>query len=106
VLFSHAATLIALVQAFTGDLGLNIQAGCCSISELVKKKGDNATVALGGYETVMLVSGAHLQKGSEREWGFDHVVDKGNVVEEPGVPGSEDEEAGPVGLQVVLSSHL
>jgi transcription factor C subunit 7 len=75
LLFSHAATAIVLVRAFVGDPELNIQVGCCSISELVRKKGSNTNRgAVGGYEPVVLASGAHLQKGADREWGFDHLV--------------------------------
>jgi transcription factor C subunit 7 len=129
LLFSHAATAIMLVRAFVGDPGLNIQVGCCSISELVRKKdGDINGGALGGYEPVMLVSGAHLENGADRAWGFDHleIVDgkvsqlcvspvenathiTAQVVEEPGIPGSENERDEPVGLQMIssrLSSNL
>lgn len=79
-LFSHAATAIVLVRTFIGNPELNIRIGCCSISEIVKRKDENANGALGGYKPVSLASGAHLQKGSDREWGFDDIeIDKGKV---------------------------
>jgi transcription factor C subunit 7 len=80
-MFTHAGAAIALVRNLVGDRHLRIKAGCCSISELVRKErvteGDGV---FGAYDPVKLVSGDHLEKGSDRAWGFDHIeVDKGKV---------------------------
>jgi len=79
VMVTHAATAIALVRTFVGDRDINFKAGCCSISEVVRR-GDGANSIVGAYRPIMLASGAHLKQGSNREWGFEHVeVDKGRV---------------------------
>ncbi len=80
-MFTHAGPVIALVRTFVGDRHLRIKAGCCSISELVRKEGvREGGGVFGAYDPVKLVSGDHLEKGSDRAWGFDHIeVDKGKV---------------------------
>lgn len=80
-MFSHAGPVIALVRTFVGDRRLSIKAGCCSISELVRKEGKrDGDGVFGAYSPVKLVSGDHLEKGSDRAWGFDHIeVDKDKV---------------------------
>ncbi|KAF4622843.1 hypothetical protein D9613_001847 [Agrocybe pediades] len=100
---THAATTIALIHSFVGDRSLHLKAGCCSLSELERKtieEGVGETQVVGGWKPVSLVSGDHLQGGSSREWGFEDIeVEKGRVVEDPGVPGTENEPDAPVGLQ-------
>lgn len=73
VLFSHAATIIVLLRKLMGDSELNIRVGCCSNSELVRKKDSVVGDVVGAYEPVVLANGTHLQKGSDRMWGFDYV---------------------------------
>lgn len=80
VMVTHAAPAIALVRSFVGDRDVNFRAGCCSISEVVRKADVRANSILGAYKAVTFASGAHLKQGSNREWGFDYVeVDKGRV---------------------------
>lgn len=63
-----------------GDRDVNFKAGCCSISEVVRKPDVRANSIFGAYKAVTLAGGAHLKQGSNREWGFEHVeVDKGRV---------------------------
>ncbi|KAJ3546352.1 hypothetical protein NMY22_g2089 [Coprinellus aureogranulatus] len=98
---SHAATAIVLVRELLGDRELPLKYGCCSLSELVRKDGvENGETLLGAYRAVKLADGSHLKEGASREWGFDDIeVDKGRVVEDPGVPGTEGEDDWPVGPQ-------
>jgi len=45
--------------------------------------------------------GSFLAGGVERSWGMEDVeMHEGVVLDEPGVPGSEDEEDAPNGVQV------
>ncbi|KAF9056210.1 phosphoglycerate mutase-like protein [Panaeolus papilionaceus] len=101
LLVTHAATVIALARTFIGEREVPMKAGCCSLTELERRRGENgAHRILGGFKPVMLVSGQHLKGGSSREWGFEDIeVEKGRVVDDPGVPGSENEKDEPVGLQ-------
>ncbi|CAA7266478.1 unnamed protein product [Cyclocybe aegerita] len=103
---THAATTIALVRSFVGDRELHMKVGCCSISELDRHTdGVREGQVLGAFKAIALASGEHLKGGSSREWGFEDIeVEKGRVVEDPGVPGSEGEKDEPVGLQ--LDNHL
>jgi len=100
LLVTHAATTIALVRSFVGDRNLHMKVGCCSLTELKRKSEVDEKQVLGGWKPLALVSGEHLKGGSSREWGFEDIeVEKGRVVEDPGVPGSEYEEDQPIGLQ-------
>ncbi|KAF8168057.1 histidine phosphatase superfamily [Crassisporium funariophilum] len=109
LLVTHAATAIALVRTFVGDREIPMKAGCCSLSKLKRKSPERAgpKEVIGGWTALQLVNGDHLKEGSSREWGFADVeVEKGRVVEDPGVPGSENEIDEPIGLQVPLTSYL
>ncbi|KAF7320282.1 hypothetical protein MKEN_00812900 [Mycena kentingensis (nom. inval.)] len=104
LLVSHAATVIVLTRALLGEPDLPIRVGCCSVTEIVRKPGG---AALGGWEAKKLADGAHLPEGASREWGIEDIeVAQGRVVEDPGVPGTENEEDGPNGVQIPLSSNL
>ncbi|PPQ88632.1 hypothetical protein CVT25_010208 [Psilocybe cyanescens] len=110
LLVTHAATTIALVRSFVGDRDLHMKVGCCSLTKLQRRSDEEGVTekqVLGGWKPLALVSGEHLSGGSSREWGFEDIeVEKGRVVEDPGVPGSECEEDAPVGLQNHLISNL
>ncbi|THH06098.1 hypothetical protein EW145_g4320 [Phellinidium pouzarii] len=96
---SHAATVIALTRELLGDHDLSLRVGCCSLTVL-KRKDDRKDVK-GAYIHVKLASGEHLEQGASRDWGFEDVVIKdGKVVEDVGVPGTEQEEDYPIGSQV------
>ncbi|KAF5312609.1 hypothetical protein D9619_003219 [Psilocybe cf. subviscida] len=100
LLVTHAATTIALTRSFVGDRALPMKVGCCSLTELHRKPDAAGPQLIGNYEPVMLVSGDHLKGGSSREWGFEDIeVEKGRVVEDPGVPGSEQDADVPIGVQ-------
>ncbi|KAJ7103487.1 histidine phosphatase superfamily [Mycena belliarum] len=105
LLVSHAATTIALARALVGDRALPMRAGCCSLTELVRKR--DVIPILGGWDARRLADGAHLKDGASREWGFEDIeISDGQVVADPGVPGTEHEVDEPVGSQVALSSNL
>jgi transcription factor C subunit 7 len=100
LLFSHAATVIALAQALLQDqsIGRTLRVGCCTLSIFDRKSnvdGDNSIV-LGGSiwePRGELAFASFLTKGVERDWGMNDIdaID-GVVVEDRGVPGTEGEE--------------
>ena len=123
LLVSHAATVIALARALTGDAGLagGMRVGCCTLTTLERTGVAAAGAALPpipaagaalfssrdvigrGEWTVRGVpaDGAFLAGGAERCWGMaDIETHVGVVVEDDGVPGSEGEEDGPNGVQI------
>ena len=123
LLVSHAPTTIALTRALTGDAGLagEMRVGCCTLTTLERAASAAlATLAptptpdtldsspardvIGrGVWTVRgtPADGAFLAGGVERCWGVGDVeTHAGVLVEDAGVPGSEDEEDGPNGVQV------
>lgn len=124
LLVSHAATIIALTRGLLGDRSLPMRPGCCSLTEVTRKEG--AEKVVGGWAPERLADGAHLSKGSTRDWGFEDVeIDKGKVclcsisphlvvsynedeqvVADPGVPGTENDVDDSVGRQVQLNSNL
>jgi transcription factor C subunit 7 len=78
LLVSHAAVVIALLSALVGR-DVDVRIGCCSLSEVVRApvsvpEGEGERKALGGWVAKRLGSGAHLQDGALREWGFEDVV--------------------------------
>jgi len=89
---------------------MHMKVGCCSLTELHRRtpaEGIHEKQVIGGWKPISVVSGDHLKGGSSREWGFEDVeVEKGRVVEDPGIPGSEYEEDAPIGLQRQLHSSL
>ncbi|KAF7310948.1 hypothetical protein HMN09_00638100 [Mycena chlorophos] len=95
LLVSHAATVIVLARSLLAQRNLPLRVGCCSLTEVVRKP-DGV-----GWEAKKLADGAHLEKGSTRDWGFEDIeIANGKVVEDPGVPGTEHQEDGPNGLQI------
>ncbi|KAF8807447.1 phosphoglycerate mutase-like protein [Phlegmacium glaucopus] len=107
LLVTHAATAIALVRTFVGDRRLQMRAGCCTLSVLERKRNVNSALVIGGWKAQKISYGDHLTGGVAREWGFEDVeVEEGRVVDDPGMPGSENELDEPIGLQVQLMSNL
>lgn len=97
LLVSHAATVIATVRALACDPQLPLRVGCCSISELSLEDST--------WKPAKVADASHLSRGAEREWGLEDIeIANGKVVEDPGEPGTENEEDIPVGTQVKL--HL
>ncbi|KAI0348007.1 phosphoglycerate mutase-like protein [Trametopsis cervina] len=100
LLVSHAATIIAVNRALLGDREAAMRIGCCSMSEFKRTSGPEGEI-VGGWDAVKLGDGSHMKEGSTRDWGFeDIVIDKGQVIPDPGLPGSEAELDEPVGLQL------
>ncbi|KAH9898443.1 histidine phosphatase superfamily [Cubamyces lactineus] len=101
LLVSHAATVIALTHELMGDRDLPLRVGCCTLTELRRKPEEPEIV--GNWETKRLADGGHLKEGSTREWGLeDIIVRDGKVINDTGLPGTENEADSPVGLQVHL----
>jgi transcription factor C subunit 7 len=122
LLVSHAGTIIALTHALTGDddAERSMRVGCCTLTTLRRTPssfppaGSSSSsssfsppptvrdVIGNGVWTVSgtLADGSFLSGGVERSWGMmDIETFEGVVVEDPGIPGSENEEDGPNGLQ-------
>ncbi|KAF8501901.1 histidine phosphatase superfamily [Gautieria morchelliformis] len=101
LLVSHAATAIALTREFVGDRNLSMRAACCSLTTLTRPPARSAQ-AVGVWQSRGLATGDFLRGGLERSWGFEDVeLDDHQVVEEPGVPGTESEAEENIGLQVL-----
>jgi broad specificity phosphatase PhoE len=75
LLCSHAATVITLARALLGDPALPFRAGCCSLTHVIRRAG--AEDVVGGWEAVLVGSGAHLKEGVQRDWGLEdiHIAD-------------------------------
>lgn len=72
--------MIALTRALVGDGGLKLRIGCCSLTEVVRKRTAGAEV-LGAWDPVVLGAGDHLAQGASRDWGFeDAVIDENGEV--------------------------
>lgn len=123
LLVSHAAPIAALTRELLGDRNLPLNVGTCTLTDVKRKPGAKV---LGGWTAKALASGDHLSQGVQRAWGFKDIeiadakvgffklvfyprLTRFQVVDDPGVPGSEGEEEGPVGCQLqpsTLESHL
>ncbi|KAI9460961.1 histidine phosphatase superfamily [Lactarius psammicola] len=108
LLVSHAATVIALARELVGERSLSFRAACCSLTVL-DRKGDAAQLAVvGGWTARVLGDGSHLKDGAQRDWGFEDIeIADGKVINDHGVPGTENEKDEPVGSQIIeLSSRM
>jgi transcription factor C subunit 7 len=118
---SHAATVITLARSLLGDRELPLRVGCCSISEFTRTPDTGTGFTY--WTAARLADGSHLKEGSAREWGFEDIeTERGSVssvccslrfslirtqvVDDPGESGTQDEEDGPTGSQIPLSSNL
>ncbi|KAJ3737197.1 histidine phosphatase superfamily [Lentinula guzmanii] len=92
LLVSHAATVIALARDLAGDPQLPLRVGCCTLTEFSRKKADLK------WEAKKLAEAEFLTGGVQRDWGIEDIqIENGKVVEDSGVPGSENEVDEPVG---------
>lgn len=105
----HAASVITLGKELVGDRDMPFRVGCCSLTTLVPKAGrvppDGGNASVGEWEITGKAEAEFLTNGVERDWGFEDIeVDKGQVVNDPGDAGTENEveEPGSFGLQVQL----
>ncbi|KAF8591885.1 phosphoglycerate mutase-like protein [Ramaria rubella] len=100
LLVSHAATVIALTRELLGDRTLPLRIACCSLTTLVRQPEDIAQ-AVGVWQPRGLAEGHFMQGGLERDWGFEDIeLRRNEVVEDPGVPGTEGDVEENVGLQM------
>lgn len=107
LLVGHAASCITLTKSLAGSKvnGADIRIGTCSVTRM-EKESDGV---LGAFRVVgQLGDASFLTNGVERDWGFrDILVDEktGRVVNDHGVPGSENEvdETSHGGLQLPTS---
>ncbi|WVQ97675.1 hypothetical protein IAU59_004789 [Kwoniella sp. CBS 9459] len=107
VIFSHAAAVIALGRALTGDRSLNVIAGTTTTSLYKRKRpsslSDSADASAGGVgEWDILWNGRadYLPKGVERDWSFRDAVikDDGEVISDNGDGKKAGESRYPEGL--------
>lgn len=71
-LLGHAASVIALGRALTGDKDLEVTAGCCTVSTYKLKGGKRAeggaAATVGEWEITKNGYAGFLEKGVERNW--------------------------------------
>ncbi|TFK77056.1 phosphoglycerate mutase-like protein [Pluteus cervinus] len=104
LLVSHAATVITLARVLTGDMQLPLRVGCCSLSEFVRSSNDDVT---GSWDAKRLAQGDHLKDGALRDWGLEDIrIADGKVIDDPGIPGTENEVETHFGRCPTLSSNL
>ena len=72
MLVSHAGTIIALARTLSGNRDLPVRVGCCSLTEFVRKEGEDLK-AIGGWEMKKSGDGKHLKDGAQRDWGFEDI---------------------------------
>ncbi|KAK9378589.1 histidine phosphatase superfamily [Kockiozyma suomiensis] len=65
---SHAATLIAIGRALTGNPAFEVRTGVCTIGEYTAEGDDNG---VGKWKCVRNGEATHLTNGEERHWDFD-----------------------------------
>lgn len=106
LLVSHAATVIILAQELLGER-ISFRAGCCSLTVLDRKVGDAVPLVGGGWTARLLGDGSHLKDGPQRDWGLEDIhFEDGKVINDHGVPGTDNEKDEPVGSQIIeLSSR-
>lgn len=105
MLFSHAATVIVLARGLLGDeaIGQNLRVGCCTLStfDRIGSISSDQVIGAGIWQARgQLAHGDFLVKGIERDWGIaDIKTINGEVIEDNGVPGTEDEKDIQYGVQ-------
>lgn len=83
MLFGHAASVIALGRALTGEKTLEVVAGCGSVTMYGRKAGDEGG-GIGGWDVKRMGMVDHLEKGVERNWSVRPPCDS-NPMEGPSV---------------------
>ncbi|ORY90317.1 phosphoglycerate mutase-like protein [Leucosporidium creatinivorum] len=82
VLFSHAATGIAMGRALVGDREREVRSATCSVSKFRRVVGEEtARDGLGEWERLLNGETSFLSRGEERHWDFSYV----EAYEEDGV---------------------
>ncbi|KAJ4486202.1 histidine phosphatase superfamily [Lentinula aciculospora] len=100
LLVSHAATVIALARDLVDDRQMPLRVGCCTLSEFSRRKRGGLE-----WEVKKLAEAEFLTGGVQRDWGMEDIqIANGKVVEDVGVPGSENEVDEPVGSVLLLNT--
>jgi hypothetical protein len=75
VLFTHAATAIALVRGLLGEPQRSLRVGCCTLSVFNRMTGAQADKLIGPgiWEVERLADGSYLKEGALRDWGFEDI---------------------------------
>lgn len=74
ILFTHAATNIAMGRALTGDREKDIRSATCSVGKYVRIEGkERDRDGLGLWEMVLNGETGFLERGEERHWDFSYV---------------------------------
>lgn len=68
---SHAATLIAIGRALTGNPAFEVRTGVCTIGEYTAEGDDNG---VGKWKCVRNGEATHLTNGEERHWDFGEFI--------------------------------
>ncbi|KAG8961294.1 hypothetical protein FRC03_005552 [Tulasnella sp. 419] len=89
------------------EMKLPMRVGTCSVTSVVSEARPGADIkavpVLGSdrWKISTLTDASFLTGGVERDWGFEDIqIHEGKVVNDRGVPGTENESEGPVGLQI------
>ncbi|KAH7883632.1 phosphoglycerate mutase-like protein [Phlebopus sp. FC_14] len=99
LLISHAATIIALCRGLLMQPNLPLRIGCCSISEFFRNS--DVVGAREAWHVKILADGRHLRDGASRDWGFEDIeIANGKVINDTGMPGTEDSEEDISGPQI------
>ncbi|KIR59163.1 transcription factor C subunit 7 [Cryptococcus bacillisporus CA1873] len=115
VIFAHAASIIALGRALTGDRSLEVIAGCATTSLYARKPSPSSSSSStipnpGSSQYTLLYSGRYdyLPLGLERDWSFADVVltPDGEVVGDHGDEGGHEGEEWEEGLTQVGKQWL
>ncbi|KAK4046643.1 cTPxI [Microbotryomycetes sp. JL201] len=75
VLFSHAATGIAMSRALAGDRNLDVRSATCSVSAFkrVPEEGKGSRGGLGSWRRILNGETSFLSRGEERHWDYSYV---------------------------------
>jgi transcription factor C subunit 7 len=75
VLFTHAATAIALVRGLLGEPTRPMRIGCCTLSVFSRAVDAPADKLIGPgvWNVERIGDGSHLKEGALRTWGFEDV---------------------------------
>ncbi|KAL7409035.1 histidine phosphatase superfamily [Mrakia frigida] len=107
-LIGHAASVIALGRALTGDKDLEVTAGCCTVSTYKRKTQGDKPATVGDWDITKNGDASFLEKGVERNWSFRDVVlsPEGEVIQDQGVPGTGVEQNLPLGIAPGFEKYL
>jgi transcription factor C subunit 7 len=82
VLFTHAATAIALARGLLDDPHRPMRIGCCTLSVFQRAPDapSDALLGHGVWHAESIGDGSYLKEGALRDWGFEDVqIENGKV---------------------------